>query len=123
VLPPLNRRRDIDLRLKPDDEAEQSEWRKPILAKCQSDKKTDAGLRKECGESDNPNRPHNGADQAVPTDGARGWAMWKTYMETPWTRDGVVRTYVVTMAPEVAGRIVELPCSTMSSSTKATCCW
>ena len=38
-----------------------------------------------------------------------GWAMWKTYMETPWTRDGVVRTYVVTMAPEVAGRIVELP--------------
>ena len=40
---------------------------------------------------------------------AFGWAMWKTYMETPWTRDGVVRTYVVTMAPEVAGRIVELP--------------
>jgi multidrug resistance efflux pump len=40
---------------------------------------------------------------------ALGWAMWKTYMETPWTRDGVVRTYVVTMAPEVAGRIVELP--------------
>jgi multidrug resistance efflux pump len=38
-----------------------------------------------------------------------GWAMWKTYMLTPWTRDGVVRTYVVTMAPEVAGRIVELP--------------
>ena len=30
-------------------------------------------------------------------------------MQTPWTRDGVVRTYVVTMAPEVAGRIVELP--------------
>jgi multidrug resistance efflux pump len=40
---------------------------------------------------------------------AFGWAMWKTYMQTPWTRDGVVRTYVVTMAPEVAGRIVELP--------------
>jgi multidrug resistance efflux pump len=40
---------------------------------------------------------------------AFGWAMWKAYMETPWTRDGVVRTYVVTMAPEVAGRIVELP--------------
>src|SRR5246500_2863524 len=40
---------------------------------------------------------------------AFGWAMWKTYMETPWTRDGVVRTYVVTMAPEVAGRVVELP--------------
>jgi len=30
-------------------------------------------------------------------------------MGTPWTRDGTVRAYVVTMAPEVAGRIVELP--------------
>jgi multidrug resistance efflux pump len=38
---------------------------------------------------------------------AFGWAMWKTYMETPWTRDGTVRVYVVTMAPEVPGRIVE----------------
>jgi multidrug resistance efflux pump len=38
---------------------------------------------------------------------AFGWALWKTYMETPWTRDGTVRVYVVTMAPEVAGRIVE----------------
>jgi multidrug resistance efflux pump len=37
------------------------------------------------------------------------WAMWETYMDTPWTRDGQVRAYVVTMAPEVAGRIVELP--------------
>ncbi|MCL2453466.1 MAG: HlyD family secretion protein, partial [Alphaproteobacteria bacterium] len=27
----------------------------------------------------------------------------------PWTRDGTVRVYVVTMAPEVAGRIVEFP--------------
>jgi len=40
---------------------------------------------------------------------ALGWAMWNAYMGTPWTRDGTVRTYVVTMAPEVAGRIVELP--------------
>jgi multidrug resistance efflux pump len=38
-----------------------------------------------------------------------GWWMWQTYMLTPWTRDGVVRTYVVTMAPEVAGRVVKLP--------------
>jgi multidrug resistance efflux pump len=37
------------------------------------------------------------------------WAMWNAYMGTPWTRDGTVRVYVVTMAPEVAGRIVELP--------------
>jgi multidrug resistance efflux pump len=41
--------------------------------------------------------------------GVLGWAMWDAYMGTPWTRDGTVRTYVVTMAPEVAGRIVELP--------------
>ena len=38
-----------------------------------------------------------------------GWAAWQTYMVEPWTRDGTVRAYVVTMAPEVAGRIVELP--------------
>jgi multidrug resistance efflux pump len=37
------------------------------------------------------------------------WTMWSAYMETPWTRDGTVRAYVVTMAPEVAGRIAELP--------------
>src|SRR5258705_4820275 len=30
-------------------------------------------------------------------------------MGTPWTRDGTVRAYVVTMAPEVAGRIIKLP--------------
>jgi multidrug resistance efflux pump len=40
---------------------------------------------------------------------ALGWAMWDTYMGAPWTRDGTVRVYVVTMAPEVAGRIVEFP--------------
>jgi multidrug resistance efflux pump len=38
-----------------------------------------------------------------------GWAMWNAYMGAPWTRDGTVRTYVVTMAPEVEGRIVQLP--------------
>jgi multidrug resistance efflux pump len=38
-----------------------------------------------------------------------GWAMWDAYMRAPWTRDGTVRIYVVTIAPEVAGRIVELP--------------
>src|ERR1700722_3825958 len=36
------------------------------------------------------------------------WAMWEVYMGAPWTRDGTVRAYVVTMAPEVAGRIVKL---------------
>jgi multidrug resistance efflux pump len=38
-----------------------------------------------------------------------GWATWNAYMGAPWTRDGAVRVYVVTMAPEIAGRIVELP--------------
>ena len=38
-----------------------------------------------------------------------GRAMWDAYMGSPWTRDGTVRAYVVTMAPEVSGRIVELP--------------
>jgi multidrug resistance efflux pump len=41
--------------------------------------------------------------------GLLGWAMWRAYMGTPWTRDGTVRSYVITMAPEVAGHIVELP--------------
>jgi multidrug resistance efflux pump len=38
-----------------------------------------------------------------------GWGMWRVYMGAPWTRDATVRAYVVTMASEVAGRIVELP--------------
>ena len=37
------------------------------------------------------------------------YAMWRAYVAAPWTRDGTVRVYVVTLAPEVAGRIVELP--------------
>jgi RND family efflux transporter MFP subunit len=35
--------------------------------------------------------------------------MWDAYMGAPWTRDGSVRVYVATMAPEIAGRIVQLP--------------
>jgi multidrug resistance efflux pump len=45
---------------------------------------------------------------AVALAGLLGWAAWGVYMEGPWTRDATVRAYVVTMAPEVAGRIVEL---------------
>jgi len=41
---------------------------------------------------------------AIPT-----WLMWTTYMGTPWTRDGRVRVYVVTIAPQIAGTITELP--------------
>jgi multidrug resistance efflux pump len=37
-----------------------------------------------------------------------GRAMWQAYMAAPWTRDGTVRAYIVTMAPQVAGQIVEL---------------
>src|SRR3977135_3741338 len=37
-----------------------------------------------------------------------GLVMWDAYMDAPWTRDGTVRAYVVTMAPEVAGRMVKL---------------
>src|SRR5262245_19721249 len=39
--------------------------------------------------------------------GLLGWAMWGVYMGTPWTRDATVRAYVVTLAPEAAGRVVE----------------
>ncbi|MCS3496154.1 multidrug resistance efflux pump [Bradyrhizobium japonicum] len=38
-----------------------------------------------------------------------GHEMWASYMGTPWTRDGTVRAYVVSVAPEVSGRIVDLP--------------
>ncbi|MCL8383398.1 efflux RND transporter periplasmic adaptor subunit [Xanthobacter aminoxidans] len=41
--------------------------------------------------------------------GILGWRMWETYMTTPWTRDGTVRAYVVTVAPQISGRIIELP--------------
>ena len=46
---------------------------------------------------------------ALAVAGALGWAMWNAYMGAPWTRDGTVRAYVVTKAPEVSGYIVELP--------------
>jgi RND family efflux transporter MFP subunit len=46
---------------------------------------------------------------AVVVAGVFGGAMWNAYMAAPWTRDGTVRAYVAMIAPEVAGRIVELP--------------
>jgi multidrug resistance efflux pump len=45
---------------------------------------------------------------AVAVAGLLGWATWGVYMVGPWTRNATVRAYVVTIAPEVAGRIVEL---------------
>ena len=35
------------------------------------------------------------------------WVLWQGYMERPWTRDGTVRSNVVTLAPDV-GQVVEL---------------
>jgi len=46
---------------------------------------------------------------AIAIAGVLGSMMWDAYMGAPWTRDGTVRVYVVTMAPQVAGQIVELP--------------
>jgi multidrug resistance efflux pump len=46
---------------------------------------------------------------AVVIAAALSWIMWQSYMGAPWTRDGAVRVYVVTMAPEVPGKIVNLP--------------
>jgi RND family efflux transporter MFP subunit len=46
---------------------------------------------------------------ALAVAGALGWSMWDAYMGAPWTRDGTVRAYVVTMAPQIAGQIVKLP--------------
>jgi multidrug resistance efflux pump len=38
-----------------------------------------------------------------------GWGAWDAYMVEPWTRDGRVRVYLKIIAPEVAGKIVEMP--------------
>lgn len=38
-----------------------------------------------------------------------GVALWDTYMIAPWTRDGRVRVYVVKIAPEISGTIVQVP--------------
>jgi multidrug resistance efflux pump len=38
-----------------------------------------------------------------------GTTLWRTYMISPWTRDGRVRAYVVDVAPEVSGTVVAVP--------------
>jgi RND family efflux transporter MFP subunit len=37
------------------------------------------------------------------------WILWQDYVARPWTRDGTVRAYIVTLAPEISGRVTELP--------------
>jgi multidrug resistance efflux pump len=41
--------------------------------------------------------------------GLGAWAAWQAYIVAPWTRDGTIRAYVVTITPEVSGRVVHLP--------------
>ncbi len=38
-----------------------------------------------------------------------GVLIWQHYLIAPWTRDGTVEAYVVNLAPEVSGRVVQLP--------------
>ena len=38
-----------------------------------------------------------------------GRTLWVNYMESPWTRDGRVRADVVSVAPDVAGLVLEVP--------------
>ncbi|WP_141317583.1 efflux RND transporter periplasmic adaptor subunit [Halomonas halmophila] len=40
---------------------------------------------------------------------AAGLWLWHYYLFTPWTRDGRVRANVITIAPDVSGRVVALP--------------
>lgn len=39
---------------------------------------------------------------------AAGLWLWHYYLYTPWTRDGRVRADVVSVAPDVSGRVIEL---------------
>jgi RND family efflux transporter MFP subunit len=45
---------------------------------------------------------------AVVVAAVAGWYLWRTYQESPWTRDGRVRANVVTVAPDVAGAVIDL---------------
>lgn len=37
-----------------------------------------------------------------------GWYLWRTYEDSPWTRDGRVRANVVMVAPDVAGAVIDI---------------
>jgi RND family efflux transporter MFP subunit len=45
---------------------------------------------------------------AVAIAAVAGWYLWQTYEESPWTRDGRVRANVVTVAPDVAGAVIDV---------------
>lgn len=40
---------------------------------------------------------------------AAGWWLWNYYMQGPWTRDGKVRAELISITPEVSGKIVAIP--------------
>lgn len=37
------------------------------------------------------------------------WWLWNYYMQGPWTRDGKVRAELVSITPEVSGKIIAIP--------------
>jgi len=37
-----------------------------------------------------------------------GWYLWRTYQDSPWTRDGRVRANVVNVAPDVSGAVIDI---------------
>ncbi|EKP0307741.1 HlyD family secretion protein [Aeromonas veronii] len=39
---------------------------------------------------------------------AAGWWLWNYYMQGPWTRDGKVRAELVSITPEVSGKITHI---------------
>ena len=42
------------------------------------------------------------------------WWLWNYYMQGPWTRDGKVRAELVSITPEVSGKIVRIGSRTTS---------
>lgn len=36
------------------------------------------------------------------------WLIWETYVASPWNRYGTVRAYVLTVTPQVSGRVTEV---------------
>lgn len=52
---------------------------------------------------------------------AGGW-LWNYYMQSPWTRDGKVRAELVSVTPEVSGRITRVAVRDNQAVTRGSCC-
>jgi multidrug resistance efflux pump len=37
-----------------------------------------------------------------------GWFLWRTYEDSPWTRDARVRANVVQVTPDVSGVVIDV---------------